>query len=69
MKLDALCTYSQTIANVKYHYNILNNQSFLKITVPIGSPAKFMLKLIDVATQIRNLILRNARDNEDHTFA
>ena len=47
MKLDALCTYSQTIANVKYHYNILNNQSFLKITVPIGSPAKFMLKLID----------------------
>ncbi len=45
MKLDALCTYSQTIANVKYHYNILNNQSFLKITVP-GSPAKYMLKLM-----------------------
>ncbi len=67
MKLDALCTYSQTIANVKYHYNILNNQSFLKITVP-----RFTCKVyvkVDVATQIRNFILRNARDNEDHTFA
>ncbi len=33
-----------------------------------GFTCKVYVK-VDVVTQIRNFILRNARDNENHTFA